>query len=53
MHFIEGKTQIMIIILIPLILMDTYQSFTDTEIVAMGKKGNELDVIPALEEVPV
>ena len=29
------------------------KSFTDTEIVAMGKKGNELDVIPALEEVTV
>lgn len=53
MHFIEGKTQIMIIILIPLILMAIYQSFTDTEIVAMGEKGNELDVIPALEEVTV
>ena len=53
MHFIEGKTQIMIIILIPLILMAIYQSFTDTEIVAMGTKGNELDVIPALEEVTV
>ena len=33
--------------------MAIYQSFTDTEIVAMGKKGNELDVIPALEEVTV
>lgn len=43
----------MIIILIPLILMAIYQSFTDTEIVAMGEKGNELDVIPALEEVTV
>ena len=43
----------MVIILIPLILMAIYLSFTDTEIVAMGKKVNELDVIPALEETPV
>lgn len=53
MHFIAGKTQIMVIILISFILMAIYLSFTDTEIVAMGKKVNELDVIPALEEVPV
>lgn len=43
----------MMIILTLLISMAIYQSFSDTELVAMGKKGNELNVIPALEKVPI
>lgn len=43
----------MMIILTLLISMAIYQSFSDTELVAMRKKGNELNVIPALEKVPI